>query len=71
MFIFKFQIKITTLIFYSDHYADSRSISFEYFLSTATVFKRRDLYVLSIENYTLDLPMQFLFSAFLNVLISK
>ena len=69
-FIFKFQIKITTPISYSDH-SDSRSINFEYFLSMANIFTCQDLYVVLIETYTFNLSMQFLFSAFLNVLISK
>ena len=64
--IFKFQMKITTPISYSDH-SDSRSINLEYFLSLANIFTRQDLYVVSIETYTFDLSMQFLFSAFLNV----
>ena len=68
-FIFKFQIEITIPISYSDD-SDSRS-NFEYFWSMANIFTRRDLYVVSIETYAFDLSMQFLFSAFLNVLISK
>ena len=62
-FIFKLQIKITTPISYSGH-SDSRSINFEYFLSTANIFTRWDLYVVSIKTCAFDLSMQFLFSAF-------
>ena len=69
-FIFKFQIKITTPISFSDD-SDSRSIKFEFFLSTANIFTRRYLYVVLIETYAFDLSMQSLFLAFLNVLISK
>ena len=63
-------MKITTPISYSDH-SDSRSINFEYFSATANNFTCQDLYVVPIETYTFDLSLQFLFSPFLNVLISK